>query len=173
MKKFLLLLLVIGVGAYVYWPYRAIAKFEDALRVADQDALERIVDFPAVRQSLKDQFKARMTADAVDAARSDKTARAAEQAKMATAILAGAVADKVIESMVTPAAVTRLLKMDQAARAGSSFTLQEKSWQTPTEFSARAADNTRFKLRLKGIDGWRVVSVEPGEKLGKQAQLPR
>ena len=173
MKKFLLFLLIVGVAAYVYWPYHTVTKFEDALRAADKDALERIVDFPAVRQSLKDQFKAKMGADALDAARSEKSAGAAEHAKMATALFAGAVADKVIESMVTPEAVTRLLKMDQAARSGTSFTLQDKSWHTPTEFTARGSDGTRFKFRLKGIDGWRVVLVEPGEILGRQAQLPR
>ncbi len=173
MKKFLLLLILLGGGAYAYWPYHTITKFEDALRAADKDALERIVDFPAVRQSLKNQMKAKMSADALGGARGEKGADAVEQAKVATALFAGAVADKVIESMVTPATVTRLLKMDQAARSGTSFTLQEKSWHTPTEFSARGADDTRFKFRLKGIDGWRVVSVEPGERLGKQAQLPR
>ena len=173
MKKFLLLLLVVGTGAYAYWPYRAVTKLEDALRAADKDALERIVDFPAVRQSLKDQFKAKVAADALDAGRSETPAGAAEKAKMATALFAGAVADKVIESMVTPEAITRLLKMDQAARAGTSFTLESKSWHTPTEFSARGADDTRFKFRLKGIDGWRVISIEPGERLGRQAQLPR
>ena len=68
MKKFLILLLIVAAGAYVYWPYHAVAKFEDALRAADKDALERIVDFPAVRLSLKEQIKAKMTAGAVDGA---------------------------------------------------------------------------------------------------------
>jgi hypothetical protein len=53
------------------------------------------------------------------------------------------------------------------------MTLQEKTWHTPTKFSARATDNSRFNFHFTGIDGWRVVSVEPGELLGRQAQIPR
>ena len=172
MKKFLLLLLIVAAGAYVYWPYYTTVKLEDALRAADQEALQRIIDFPAVRQSLKDQVKAKMSAEA------DGTAPAAAdggatQTQFVSVMLAGAVADKVIDSMVTPESITRFLKLEAAVGSGAAMTLQQTTWHTPTKFSARAADNSRFTFRFNGSDGWRVASVEPGERLGRQASIPR
>lgn len=171
MKKFLLLLIVAGVAAYGYWPYHAAKKLETALRAADKDALDQIIDFPAVRQSLKDQFKAKVSAEA--AAISAQVGANADRAKTVPAFLAGAVADKVIDSMVTSESIARALKLESAVGGGSSMVLRDKHWRGPTEFSARAQDDSRFTFRLVGIAGWRVVSVEPGAKLGKQAQIPR
>jgi len=171
-KKVLLLLLFAVAGVYVYWPYRTAVKLEDAFRAADKDALNRLIDFPAVRQSLKDQMKAKMNAE-VESAPAKTVEATRTPTKVFSAMLAGTVADKVIDTMVTPDAIARFLKVEAAVGSGTSMKLQQKTWHTPTKFSARATDNSRFNFRFTGIDGWRVVAVEPGEMLGRHAQIPR
>ena len=172
MKKVLLLVLAAAAGVYIYWPYRTAVKLEDAFRAADKLALDRLIDFPAVRQSLKEQVKAKMNAEAA-AELSPEGNTAPTQTKLFPAVLAGTVADKVIDAMVTPDSIARFLKFEAAIGSGTSMTLHQKTWHTPTEFSARSMDNSRFVFRFTAIDGWRVVSVEPGEKLGRHAQIPR
>jgi hypothetical protein len=171
-KKILLLLLFAAVALYAYWPYHTANKLEAALRSADKDALERLIDFPAVRQSLKEQMKAKMASEVSPSAMQNPGGNAV-QAKYVSAMLTGAVADKVIDALVTAESIVRFLKLEKAVSSGAAMTLQNKTWHTPAEFSARAGDNTRFRFRFTGIDGWRVISVEPGDKLGNQAQIPR
>jgi hypothetical protein len=168
-KKVLLFLLIVALGAYAYWPYLTAKKLEDAFRSADKEALSRLIDFPAVRQSLKDQVRAKMNAESAETPAPPNS----HPAKVKAASLAAVVADKVIDSMVTVDSIAKYLRLEAAVNSGTPMTLQDKTWDGPTRFSASAADNTRFRFRFTGVDGWRVVSVEPGEKLGRQAVIPR
>jgi hypothetical protein len=168
-KKVLLFLLIVALGAYAYWPYYTAKKLEDAFRAADKDALSRIINFPAVRQSLKEQVRAKLDAEAAQNAQ----AKNGKPTQAKPTSLAAIVADKVIDSMVTVDSIAKYLKLEAAVNSGASMTLQDQTWEGPTRFRASAADNTRFHFHFTGVDGWRVISVEPGDKLGRQATIPR
>src|SRR5688500_7201579 len=108
MKKLLLVVLVAALGAYVYWPYYTSDKLEIAMRTANPQELERLMDFPSVRQSLKEQFTARiLSAGEATSAVNSATA----ENKFAPARIATAVVDKLVESMVTPTALAKLLRL--------------------------------------------------------------
>jgi hypothetical protein len=175
LKKLVLIVLLAAVAAYVWLPYYTADRLEAAFRAADKDALDRLVDFPAVRQSLKDQFKAKLAGDAMEkGAKSAPTkpgAAAAKPMEIAPALLTGAVADKVIDSMVTADGVARFLKVEAKVNPGASMALGERTWHSPTEFTATASDASRFEFRFHGLQGWRVVSLEPGDRLGRQVSL--
>src|SRR4051812_37526805 len=61
LKKLAFIFLLVAVAAYAWLPYYTVDRLETALRAADKTALDRLVDFAAVRQSLKDQFKAKLS----------------------------------------------------------------------------------------------------------------
>ncbi len=54
--------LVLAGAAYVGSPYLAVASLRSALRDGDRDRLEGLVDFSAVRESLKAQLNTQLTA---------------------------------------------------------------------------------------------------------------
>jgi hypothetical protein len=162
MKKFLLVLLAAAAVAYFYLPYHTTEKLEQALRTADKAELERLIDFSSVRQSIKDQLKAKM----------DSTIAAAKAqgvplpASGSGPTIAGSMVDKFIDSMVTPEGLTNLLKINAKANAKTSFELREKAWVSPMEFTARSEDRSILRFRF-GSGGWRLVSMELSEELAK------
>src|SRR5260370_1298387 len=48
------------IGMYVASPWIAVSQLRGAAKAGDRDKLDRLVDFPAVRESLKSQLKAQM-----------------------------------------------------------------------------------------------------------------
>jgi hypothetical protein len=162
MKKFLLVLLAAAAVAYFYLPYHTTEKLEQALRTADKAELERLIDFPAVQQSIKDQLKAKL-----DSAITASKARGVPPAAGGIgSTVAGSMVDKLIDSMVTPEGLTNLLKINAKANAKTSFELREKAWVSPREFTARTEDRSILRFRF-GSGGWRVVSMEMSEELAK------
>ena len=105
MRLKLILLVLVGVflSYAVASPYITAYRIGSALQNNDAAALSQHIDFPAIRQSLKDELNAAMT---------EKAAQEAETNPFASlgALLAGAIADKFIDAIVTPAGLRRLLK---------------------------------------------------------------
>src|SRR5262245_59391271 len=57
------ILLMLGLAALSYVaPYRTLTKIRKAAKNHDTDTLRQLVDFPAVRDSLREQLKASLTA---------------------------------------------------------------------------------------------------------------
>src|SRR5262245_4603074 len=83
-------------------PYLAVNAMREAARQRNAAALSAYVDFPAVRQSFKDQFNS-----AIDAKLQPKAKDNAFAAM--GAMLAGAVVDRLIDFMVTPAGIRQLM----------------------------------------------------------------
>ena len=57
-RLFLLILILLAV--YVAYPYWTLHRLEQALLSNNAEALKRIVDFPAIRASMKDQVEGRL-----------------------------------------------------------------------------------------------------------------
>lgn len=164
MKKFLIVLLLAAASAYFYLPYHTTEKLEEALRTSDKAELERLIDFPALRQSVKDQMKAKAQAQlnaTVGAAKSSSAA----SVKMLAAM--GEMAGAVVDSMVTPDGLTKVLKLDSKVNGDSRFELREKRWVSPVEFTARAHDRSILRFRFAMNGGWRLVAMEMSEEMAK------
>ncbi|ENX33050.1 hypothetical protein F889_02981 [Acinetobacter colistiniresistens] len=98
-----LLLLVV---AYVYAsPYLTIYQIRQALKNEDTTALAHFVDFPSVRQNLKDQFNAAL----LEKFPEDERGREGGFAALG-AMLASSMVDKMVDMMVSPQGVSMLLQ---------------------------------------------------------------
>ena len=95
--------LVVVIGGYFYAsPYLVLNNIKSAVEVGDSEKLSAYIDYPSVRQGLKDQFKAKILNDVA----TDKTNEwQALGAKFASTMI-----DKVVDTMVTPEGVTLLLQ---------------------------------------------------------------
>jgi hypothetical protein len=103
---------VVIVLAAAWWllsPFQAFAALAEAGRVGDRDKLEQTVDFPAVREGLKDQLNARLvTAIGRDKALSDGPFGALG------ALLGPTVVDQVVDAAVTPDGVAAIIRSGKA-----------------------------------------------------------
>jgi hypothetical protein len=168
MKKLLLVLLAAAAVAYFYLPYHTTEKLEQALRTADKAELERLIDFPAVRQSIKDQLKAKMDS-AIAASKAQGVPPAASGYGQT---ITSSMVDQFVDSMVTPEGLVNLLKINAKANSKTSFELREKAWVSPREFTARSEDRSILRFRF-GSGGWRLVSMEMSEELAKASPRVR
>ena len=106
MKRVVGLLLVI-VLAYVAYPYFALYRLGDAIRSGDAGAVEGKVDWPSLRQGLKDDLNARVAA---------KVGTDSDDGMAALGtMIAGKMIASVVDSTVTPSGLSVIM---QTGRAG-------------------------------------------------------
>ncbi len=166
---------VIGAAAYGLSPLLAFHALKAAAKSGDRDRIEEIVDFPAVRDSLKSQLAANL----VKSMRTDPEMRDNPLAAMG-ALLAPAIIDRMVESIVTADGVAMLLSEGKvsassrqhldgagAAPADDSTKLETTlSYKTLDRFRAdlRRSDqaNTTLSLTLerRGLFGWKLVRID-------------
>jgi Protein of unknown function (DUF2939) len=152
-------------GWYWYSPVRAVDALETAVRNGDEAALEKIVDFDAVRTNLKADLH--QAIDSKDRSREDRPL-----ASIGAAI-GGAIADGAVDAFVTPRAVAAAVRGRASLRSDAAeddvdrvdFDIDRSG---PSRFYARARTDDRdgvratFQFARRGL-GWRVVRLEvPG-----------
>lgn len=106
LKKTLLVATGVALSAWLYAsPYFAVKAIANAAAEKDAVALAKYVDFPAVRESLKAGIRAQTA---------DRLRRDAAENPLAIfgMVIAGGLADVVVDSMVTPESIGLLLKGD-------------------------------------------------------------
>lgn len=146
MKKPILIALVVlaCVGYFVASPYLAVHRLQADLQSGDQIRLEDDVDFPAVRENIKDQLNAVMTKKLSD--------NAGDLQNNPFASLAGLFASKLVDAMVdsfvTPAGLSKLMEgvtdPNKASQPG----------RKPLDKAALGFDGlSRFKMDIQGDDG--------------------
>lgn len=87
---------VLAIFAYLAFPFFAVASLMDAARKGDADRLASLVDFPALRSSLKDQLNA--------ATSSDPKMRANPFAALAPVMM-----NALVDSMINPSSVAKMI----------------------------------------------------------------
>lgn len=94
---------------YALSPFQAFAALAAAARVGDSARLEQLVDFPAVREGLKEQLNARLS-NALD------TDRALSKGPFGAlgALLGPTVVDQVVDAAVTPEGVAAIVRSGKA-----------------------------------------------------------
>ena len=170
MKKFILgMIVVIAVGYILATPYVTVYQMKIAAENQDGEALSEHIDFPALRQNLKDQLNAKLGVELVQEAMDDNPFTALGAA------LGGMLVGKMIDVYVNPAGIIELMKgesLDTESTDGSTekqtptepFTNVSMSYESLSKFSVTIRQNTelaeevKFNLRRKGM-GWKLTEI--------------
>lgn len=108
LKGLLVLAVLAFVGAYFGSPALAVQSLIKAAEAGDAEALERKVDFPALRQSLKDEMAGRFA----DELREKAGGLGAGLGGLGMA-LAPSLADSAVDALVTPRVVAEVVRTGQ------------------------------------------------------------
>ena len=175
MKKRILAVLgaVILAGGAWYWlsPGIAMHGLKEAARSGDKDQLNERVDFPAVRDSLKSQFRAVMAAEM--AKEKDNPFGALGMAFASVVIdpmIDGAISPEGIKTMVANGRMKAPASSGETASSGGrndvDWQIERKSFDT---FLARptVADGERAPMMVFRRDGfgWKLVEIEVPVKM--------
>ena len=174
----LLLLAVVAAGAlYVGSPLLTFQQLKTAAQAGDKDQLQALVDFPAVRENLKQQVDSK----AVKLAR--EASGVGVLPVMALGKLGSMLGDRAIDRLVTPEAVAALVKSGRNPRlhwkradpdeAGSTDAAADDAkpvvsyaYQTPDRFRValsppdRPDTSAALILERRGLFSWRVEEIE-------------
>ncbi len=164
---------LLAVAAYWYWsPFLAIRNVQRAAIAHDADAFNVHVDYPRVRDSLKQQLSARMAGNA-------RPGDAGNPLAAFGATLGRLVADKVVDAMVRPDIVMRAMRSgrfdvqppapdvpastppDQEAK--SSWTWLRLDANTlliyPQKGEAAPAQKTGIVFERSGFADWKITQL--------------
>jgi len=166
MRRAILLLAVLLGAAYVGYPYLTLYWIDRALVTDDQEALNRLVDFPRVRAGLKADLKLAVL-DRAQAEAEKRPILGAFGAALA-GLLATTVVDSTVDSMVTPDAILNSEIIVEHQRKDESFApfVTYAFFSAPTRFRFDLKDPNKpdsptitAEMALVG-PRWRVVTVK-------------
>jgi hypothetical protein len=104
------------IGGYVYLsPYWAVGSLKSAIESRDLESIEKQVDFPALRVSLKEQVKASMMKSLQEEMSTNPFAALG-------IALAGPMVDSMVDATVTPAGLSQLLASGSLPDANRQIT---------------------------------------------------
>ncbi|HZP10160.1 DUF2939 domain-containing protein [Methyloceanibacter sp.] len=157
---------ILGVAAYLGYPYLTLYWIDHALLTNDEPALERLVDWPEVRQGLKADVKLAL----IDAAQTQagKDGFAGVFGAALTALLVPTLVDSAVDEWVTPEKVLNseeVVKHRQEQKSFADF-VTYAFFTSPTEFRVDLKDpkdpnspSIAALMRLSGLR-WRVIAIK-------------
>lgn len=157
--KWPLLATIAGLGvAYVAYPYVTLYRLGSAIQGADASTLESLVDWPAVREGIKE--------DVCDLGAGDPGPKSGEGLPAFGASFMRGIASSAIDQAVTPQALlaaTATLPAARPAPRGADVHVNWAFFDSPTTFmvSLRAhgqADPIKLEMDLRNGE-WRVQRV--------------
>lgn len=107
-KRLVIGLIVVLLLAYVASPYASFWFFSRAIKARDRAAIESFVDFPSVRQSLKDELRGRLPK--ADAAKKEDSIGGL------MARLGPSLVDQLVDAFVTPDGLVALISDPELGR---------------------------------------------------------
>ena len=170
MKKIILgIIVVIAVGYIFAAPYLTVYQMKIAAENHDGEAISEHIDFPALRQNLKDQLNAQLGVELAQEAMDDNPFTTLGAA------FGGMLVGKMIDVYVTPAGIIELMKgenPDTESTGGSTekqtpsepFANVSMSYESFSKFSVtikqnkELAEEVKFNLRRKGM-GWKLTEI--------------
>ena len=170
MKKISVEVIAVLVAGYIFaTPYLTVYQMKTAAENHDGEALSEYIDFPALRQSLKDQINAILGKKIVEKVEDDDPFTALGATLGAT--LGGAIVEKMIDTYITPASVMELMKGEKPMSEKVSEPTQKQepfanismSYETFSKFSVittqyESDDEVKFIFRRNGI-GWKLTEI--------------
>jgi len=165
----LLVLAVLFAGVYLYFtPYLALNKLQKAAQRGDEQAMAELVDFPALRESVKGNVRGAVA----------HSVGGRNPIGVLGGILAGAVTGPVVDAVVTPqgiAALTRGERPGSRREGGGDSRLRVKDVKVKrgyesfdlfvVHFVSKESGRERMALLLRreGIAHWRLSGIRvPG-----------
>lgn len=167
------LALGIGAGLFAFYvvaaPYITVHQMKSAAENHDGEALSEHIEFPSVRQSLKDQMNAMFAKKMAE----DEGMKGNPFAALGAAF-AGVMVDQVVDAYVTPAGITQLMAgekpkpgTDQASDGSGSSNSKplanaSMSYESLDKFVVRVkgddGEEGKFILRRRGL-GWKLTDI--------------
>lgn len=168
---------VTALGYLAATPYIVIHGMKSAAAARDGSTLSEYIDFPSVRQSLKDQLNAML---ARNMAKDDSDG---SPFAMAGAALASAMVDKLIDSRITPAGISQLMagaelrSIDGEGHAsetnGIVFADASMSHSGLNKFVVNAKGHNgmtgAFVFRRNGLASWKLTEIILPEEVTSEA----
>jgi hypothetical protein len=164
------LLGILAIGAYWYWsPFLALREMQAAAKAKDANTFNMHVDYPRVRDSLKGQLSALMTAEMVNRSGSKNAFEALG------AMLGMAMVDKMVDAMVRPEVVMRGMENGKfgvrpSSEAGAGATAKDTTWvfvrqgadkliAFPEGPSGANEDKVGIVFERSGFANWKVTEL--------------
>lgn len=163
--------LLVGITAiffaiYIFFsPYITVNNMKSAAENHDGEALSEYIDFPSVRQSMKDQINVMVTKRMVE----DEEIKGNPFAALGVALV-GAMVDRVVDVYVTPAGITQIMAgrkpqpeenseiaPDRELLAGASMSYDSFD-KFVVMINGADGENGKFILRRRGI-GWKLTEI--------------
>jgi hypothetical protein len=171
-RGLLILSAVVVAAAYLAMPILTVRALVRAAETGDEAALERLVDFPAFRESLKEQLTGRLMAEMREDERTDDSALAGLGMLFGPMLVDGAV-----DMLVTPEAISAMVETAEAPEPADAVApaepereeneiRQSYAYRDLNTFVLGLTDPERpdetLKLLLKrdGPFGWKLAGVE-------------
>jgi uncharacterized membrane protein YvbJ len=165
-KKLIISILLPALAVlYVASPYLALKSLHSAVEDGDRDKLENRIDFPTVRNNLKDDVNAMMASAMAEVSEEDADDSGMEAFAM---IFASTIVDGMIDGFVTPSGISKLIKEGQLEEEDKETTVSEENeempeltyafFQSPTKFKATLGNDLTLILKLDGLS-WKLVRL--------------
>ena len=167
-----LLLLIVG-GYVVAGPYITISAIKDGIVERDADKLSDNIDFPALRQNLKDQINAQVMQNAATELKDNPFAALAVG-------FASKMVDGVVDAYVTPSGLAKIMEgekpniqknngaisdkeINDAPKKEDLFKNARYSYDSMSRFSIYVpndkGEEARFVLKRQDLS-WKLVNIE-------------
>lgn len=146
-------------------PYITVHQMKSAVESRDGEALSEYIEFPSVRQSLKDQMNAVFMKEMTKELEGNPFAAVG-------AAFAGVMIDKMVDAYVTPAGISQLMLVEKptptaGGDAGSDsgrepFANASRSYESLSKFvvtvKGDTGDEGKFVFRRRGM-GWKLTEI--------------
>lgn len=170
MKRISVWMVAVLAAGYIFaTPYLTVYQMKIAAENHDGEALSEYIDFPPLRQSLKDQMNAMLGKKMVEEVANDDPFTALGATLGAT--FGGVIVEKMIDAYITPASVMELMKGEKPTpeRAGKPTERQEPfanvsmSYESFSKFSVitkqhESDDEVKFIFRRNGME-WKLTEI--------------
>lgn len=128
-----------AVGLYAT-PFVALQQMRAAARAHDGPALAAFVDFPAVRESLKLGLRAKLVGGDVT------------PANVMGAEVAGALLEPMVDALITPDSLARVLRGQPPTQAAAGLGVAEAPAQVDTRMGYESPSRFVFAIKPRGSD---------------------
>ena len=160
------MLMALVVGYVAAGPYLTVSAIKSGIVEQDSEKLAEYIEFPSLRQNLKEQLNAAMMKNAATELKDNP------YAALAT-VLASKMADGLVDSFVTPSGLAILMEGQNPSKNGDSgdtappkkdelFKNARYSYDSMSKFSIWVPDDkgkeSRFVLQRDGLY-WKLVNI--------------
>lgn len=135
------LVLCVAAAAWLYaTPYVSVRKLQSAVQDGDTDAMSALVDFPALRESVKDNLQGSVERRV--------SSRGGKALGALGAALTGAATNRVVDAAVTPYGLAALMEGRRPGRESHAQREEKKSaWREKVKIDRGYEGANRFAVR--------------------------